>query len=367
MLTLNDIINISVDLSPASTVSAGFNIGLIVGNSTVISAVDRTAEYANLAEMIADGFSITDPEYVASALYFGQSKVPAKVVIGRWDTTGAETAAEAVTACRTSNTNWYGCMVCGAEKADITGVAAIMGSLTPVATFFFDTDDSDVPAGTAGNVFLTLEALSYSRVIGQYSAQEDSIAALLGYAMGAASQNANSAYTLAYKTEIGVTTDNLTSAQITNIKDANGNVYINRGKAYNVFEQGVMSNGQHFDEILGLDILVNDIQEAVMTSLVSSPKIPQTDEGVTYLINVISGACQRAKTRGFIAPGVWTAPTILNLETGDTLSNGFTVLAESVATQSAEDIANRIAPTIYVPIKLAGAIEHVVINISVNR
>lgn len=366
-LNLTDIINVIVNLSPVSTIAAGFNIGLIVGKSTVISAATRTKIYASAAEMIEDGFAITDPEYKAAVIYFSQSPKPTKLVVGRWDGTGAETAAEAIAACRTSDKTWYACMICGAAKADILAVAPIIEAATPSSVFMYDTADTDVPAGTAGNVMLTLEAAGYSKTIGQYSEQEDSIAAILGYAMGASSKAKNSAYTLAYKTEVGVTPDDLSTAQITEIKGANGNVYINRGQSYKVFEPGVMTNGQHFDEILGIDALVNDIQESVMIALTTTPKVPQTDEGVSYLINVISGACSRARNRGFLAPGVWNAPTILNLETGDTLANGFAILADTIANQSAEDIANRISPTIYVPIKLAGAIEHVVINILVNR
>lgn len=366
-LSLSDIINITVSLSPVSTITTGFNVGLIVGKTAVISAVNRTKEYTKLADMLTDGFVTTDAEYVAAQLYFSQSPAPGKVVIGRWDGTGAETAAQAITACRASNKNWYGCMICGAAKADIIAVAAVIEAATPSSVFFFDTKDADVKPGTAGNVFLTLKASNYSKTIGQYSAQTNSVAALLGYAMGASNSNANSAYTLAYKKEVGVTVDDLTSAEVTNIKNANGNVYVNRGINYDVFESGVMANGQHFDEILGLDVLSNDIQQSVMETLTSNPKVPQTDDGVGYLINAISDACVRARSRAFIAPGVWNAAPILNLQTGDTLSEGYAVLADSIANQSAADRAARISPTIYVPIKLAGAIEHVVISILVNR
>jgi len=298
-LTLSDIINLTVSLSPVATVRAGFNVGLIVGTTDVISAVTRTQEFASLSEMIDAGFETDDPEYLAAGLYFGQSKVPSKLVIGRWDNTGTETALQAVTACRASNTDWYSVYLCDAVKEDILAVAGYIETAYPTSVFFYDTGDADVLAGTAGNVIETLKGLHYSRTIGQYSTDDYSIVAIMGYAMGAS----DTTYTLALKPETGVTTENLTSAQVTSIKGNNGNVYVNRGLTYNVFEQGVMASGQAFDEVIGLDILVNDIKTSVMDALTSNSKIPQTEDGVSYLVSVISSACLKSKNKGFLAGG----------------------------------------------------------------
>ena len=185
--------------------------------------------------------------------------------------------------------------------------------------------------------------------------------------MGANTGVANSAYTLAYKTEVGVSTEDLTLTQVATIKGQNGNVYISRGNTYNLFEQGIMADGTPFDEVINLDMLSNDIQLACMDLLTSVRKVPQTEDGVTMLIDAITGPCVDARNRGFIAPGVWKAEPILTLNTGDALSQGFSVLSESIASQSASDRSARISPPIYVPIKLAGAIEHVNITVKVNR
>lgn len=366
-LPLSDIVNINVVLSPAATIRSGFNIGLIVGTSTAISATDRVKLYTKADDMLTDGFTNSSPEYKAAVLYFNQYPKPTKLVVGRWDTTGSETAVQAITACRAANTDWYACYLCGAAKTDIEAIAPYIESAEPLSSHFYTTEDTDALAGTAGNVMLALQTAGYMRSIGQYSTYPDAAASIMGYAMGANSGLANTAYTLAYKQEVGVTPEVLTVTQLGIMKAQNGNYYVNRGNTKNVFQQGVMANGMHFDELINLDMLVNDIQLGIMDLLTSVAKVPQTEGGVTLLINAITGPCESALTRGFLAPGVWNAPSILNLNTGDSLVKGYAILSDSIANQSATDRANRIAPPIYVCLKLAGAIEFVNIQINVNR
>lgn len=370
-LPLSGIVDVVVDVSPISNVRSGFNLGLVIGKSTIISAADRVKTYTSLNDMSLNGWAGTEPEYLAATLYFAQSPRPAKIAIGRWDATGTETAVEAATACRTANSEWYAFTVCGATKTEIIALAAYAESAVPSVTHFYTTSDADAKAGTAGNVFDTLKLSSYSRSIGQYSTTAYAAAAIMGYAMGANTGFANSAYTLAYKSEVGVVTEDLLASDVDNIKADNGNVYINRGSTYNVFEPGVMANGVHFDEIINLDILSNDIQTNVMNLLTSVTKIPQTEDGTALIMNSILSALEKARVKGFIAPGVWTAPSITassgTIETGDVLATGYAILSDSIASQSQADREARVAPPIYALIKLAGAIEHVAINVLVNR
>ena len=366
-LSLNDIVNVIVSINPVATVRAGFNLGLIIGTSSVISTSDRVKTYADLASMVDDGFSITDSEYEVATLYFSQTPRPSRVAIGRWDDVGGETVVQAVTACREKNTDWYACMVCDADKAEILAVAAYIETAVPASTFFYTTADADVKSGTAGNVVITLQSSEYKRTLGQYSTVANAVAAIMGYAMGANTGLENSAYTLAYKKEVGVIPEALSDTEVNAIKGMNGNVYINRGLTYNLFEQGIMCDGTPFDELLNLDTITDDIKKSVMDALTSYPKVPQTEDGVSILINAITGPCDKARTRGFLAPGVWSAPPVLSLNTGDTLSTGYMILADSIVNQTQEDRDARKSPPIYVAIKLAGAIEHVVINVLVNR
>lgn len=363
---LTDIVQVTVEVSPAGAQAPTFNLGLIVGTSTVIATATRTVVYSSPDDMTANGWAGTEPEYKAAVVYFGQTPRPTNVVIGRQDATVPETPLEAVTACRTANTNWYGCYVCGAVDADIEAVAGYIESTTPTSAYFYDTADADVLAGTTPNVMSILQADKYQRALGIYSTSTYAGAGVLGVAMGSNTGLTNSAFTLAYKSLVGVTPEVLTGAQYTTITGYNGNVYTQFGSSYDLIAKGTMADGTPFDQVLNQDQIVADIQTAVVNALTSVPKIPQTDGGVSQLVSAINQPLADARDRDVLAPGVWTAAPVLGLKTGDTLPDGYLVLAQTVASQSTTDRAARKAPPIYACIKMAGAIQNVTIGVIVN-
>jgi hypothetical protein len=368
-LSLDDIVEVSITVGPVSSVRTSFNLGLIVGNSTVISATTRVKTYQKLADMTADKWKGTEPEYLAAQKYFSQTPRPHKLAIGRWDSTAGstETAAQAVALCREANTEWYVCTVCGVEKADIIAIANYIESAEPQSAYFYTTDDSDVKLNTEGNIMDTVKKNSIHRTLGQYSTTTDAVVAIMGYAMGANKQTSNSAYTLAYKKEVGVLAENLTSSEVTALKNINGNVYTNRGTVYTLFEDGKMADGTFFDELLNLDMLKNGIQTAVINALTTEPKVPQTDDGMDKLLNYITAPLEKARITGFIAAGTWNTSGVLTVSTGDVLPRGYKILAESIADQSQEDREARKSPPVYILAKLAGAIQYVNIGVYVNR
>lgn len=369
-LPLNEVVDVNVSVGPVTKVRTSFNLGLIVGKSTIISTATRVKSYSKLADLTADGWTEDQPEYLAAQIYFSQSPKPTKLIIGRWDTTSQtpETAVQAVTACREANSEWYSCTVCQATKTEIEAVAAYIDSCDPVSTYFATTGDADVLAGTTGNVLETLKSNNRHRTLTQYSTEtEDAAVAIMSYAMAANTQASNSAYTLKFKQEAGVATENLTSTQLTLIKNNNGNVYVNRGSVYNMFENGVTADGTPFDELIGLDVLTNNLQSAALNALQSNSKIAQTDDGIALLVNYLTAPLEKARTSGFIRGGTWEAASILSVNTGDELPRGYKIIADSIANQTQADREARKAPPIYILIKLAGAIEYVSINLYVNR
>lgn len=366
-LPLNDAVDVSISVGPVSAVRSGFNLALIVGTSKIINKDTRVKTYSKIGDMSADGWKGKEPEYLAAQKYFSQNPKPGKIAIGVWDKAGGESAVEAMTACREKNQEWYVGYACGVIKDEIIELAKYMDSATPSSIYAYTTHDEDVLNNVEGNVVETLKKEGIHRTIGQYSTVDDAIIAIIGYAMGANTQTAGSAYTLKFKQEVGVKTENLTGTQVTLLKNNNCNVYINRGSVYNLFEDGVMADGTPFDEVLNLDILKNNIQSAVINALQTSSKIPQTDPGMDNLLNHITAPLEKARNIGFIAPGIWNTASILSVQTGDTLPRGYVILADSIDEQSQADREERKAPPIYILVKLAGAIECVNIKIYVNR
>jgi hypothetical protein len=212
-----------------------------------------------------------------------------------------------------------------------------------------------------------LKSMNYRRTLGIFSADTNKAVAILGWAMGANTRLASSAYTLKFKRRVGVAADPFTEAQVSDAEAVNANVYINRGATYDMFEQGTMADGTWFDEMINLDMLSNYIQLSVMDLLTKTTKVPQTEAGIASIINSFKPDLDMAVRTGFAAPGMWTAPGFLELETGDPIEAGYLVLHEAIDDQSVADREARISPPIYIALKLAGAIHSVVIQINVNR
>lgn len=369
-LNLNQIVDVVVNVSPVFPTRSTFNHGLIIGTTTVIPTSERLRLYTSTNDMLTDGFLNSSPEFVAAEKYFGQSPAPLELWVGRQDTTAAtpETPLVAVEACRLANNDWYTCMVCGSSDSDQLAIAAYIQTATPASTYFFTTNSSNVLNNNPGNVMETLKGLKYNRILGLYSTQTvDAVAALLGVAMGLNTGLANSAYTLKFKSLVGDLAEPLTQTQVNNIETNNGNVYVNYQGGYTIAEQGAMANGQFFDEVINLDMLSNNIQLNVMNLLISNPKIPLTDAGVTQIMRSVNSACDQAVTVGFLAPGTWEGVQVLNLNTGDPVPKGYVTQSPPVSSLTIAQRTARQSPPIYVSITEAGAVHSVTIGVYVQR
>lgn len=382
-LPLEPVINIIVNLAARAAVRKAFNLALIVGETEVISQQERLKVYSGLSEMLEDGFGLEDRLYKAAALIFGQRKRPQRLAVGciAKITTSVdgetverkETAVETFAACRELDGEWYVGIYCAdATKADHLACAEYFEAIRPNSLYAYTTTDAGTLTNADDNIFATMKTKNLRRSIGQFSTQHpDAICAIIGWAMGAMSGTANSAYTLAYKTEVGVTTENansvFSSQSVEKIKTNNGNVYINRGSYYDIFEDGTMADGTWFDEMIYLDKYQNDMQLAIMDLLYQNNKVPQTEAGVTQLVDAVKGVCESMNRVGFIESGMWNAQDMLELKKGDTLPKGYFIQSEPIDTQLPADRDARKAPPIYVSLKLAGAIHHVTVQIDVNR
>ncbi len=371
-LMIDDIIDVVVSTAAAIAPRDGFNVGLIVGKTvgTGMSASNRTLVVNSLADMLDNGYTVNDPEYKAATLYFGQTPAPSKLVLGLNVKTGSdyETWVEAITACRSANSEWYGVYVADSTvltTAEHTAIAAYVETIIG-AYFFNDKDAADITNSTT-DVFSALKDMGYKRTFGLYSTTDYAAAAAMGFAMGANDGTANSAYTMAYKTLTGVTPDDLSAAQVSYLQGKNANYYVKRGGAYQVLERGVCASGDWFDQILGLDQLAYNMQRNCMDLLSTTrTKIPYTDAGAMQFVLACNEACADAVTRGFLAPGVWRQPPVLDLETGDTLTAGYLCQAEAIADRPTNEKALRICPPIYCCVNLAGAIHSATIKVNVQ-
>lgn len=379
-LPLSRVTNVTVTLSARAAQGRNFGSMLILGDSTVIPISERLRLYSS-ADDIGDDFGVDSEEYQAAVIWFSQSPQPVQVYVGRWVKTletgeagTVETLLQAANALMDYN-SWYGLHLAVPEAdypsdADIITVAAAIETATVSRIFGITTDESDtLVAAVTTDLSSKLKAAKYSRTFVQYSTSSR-YAALSAFARAFTVDftASNTTITLKFKREPGITYETLGSSQANNLEAKNCNVYVYYENDTAILEQGVMSNGDFFDERHGLDWLQNAVQTADFNTLyTSATKIPQTDAGTTTRIANIELVLDKAVQNGLFAPGVWTGGPLGVISTGDTLTKGYYTYAESVADQLQVDREARKGVPIQVLGKLAGAVHYGTVAITVVR
>lgn len=379
-LPLSRVTDVTVTLSARAAQGRNFGSMLILGDSTIIPITERLRLYSS-ADDIGDDFGVDSEEYKAAVIWFSQSPRPTQVYVGRWaktlatgETGTVETLLQAVNAMMDYN-SWYGLHLAVPEAdypvdAEIINVAAAVEAATVSRIFGITTDDAEtLVASTTTDLASKLKAAKYSRTFIQYSTSS-SYAALSAFARAFTVDftASNTTITLKFKQEPGVTYETLTTSQANNLEAKNCNVYVYYENDTAILEQGVMSNGDFFDERHGLDWLQNAVQTADFNTLyTSTTKIPQTDAGTTTRMANIEAVLDKAVTNGLFAPGKYTGGPIGQLSTGDYLTKGYYTYAESVDDQLQTDREARKGVPIQVAGKLAGAVHYGSVAITVVR
>jgi len=298
-----------------------------------------------------------------------------------------ETPLQAVTACRNAQPGWYAAMSTTATDADHLAITEYAQTAVPAMQYIYGTTSLSALQGTTGNIFSLISAANYNRGHGAYTSTFGGLypnnayiaAAVEGVGMGLNTGSANSAFTLADKTLVGISPTNLKQAQI-NVPAGtpgvslgnHGNTYNNYANDYQFYYQGVNGNGMLFSTVLGLDMLAADCQISVLNVLASLPSIPQTDGGQALILNACRAACSRSANRGFIAGGIWEGAAINllpsgGLTPGEALSNGFWVGSSSFSTQSSGDRALFQGMPVYIAVILAGSQQSFIIGVNVQQ
>lgn len=377
-LPVSNVVN--VDVIMAATAATGRNFGslLILGTSTVIPVSERIRLYTG-SEEIGTDFGEDSPEYEAALIYFSQSPAPTQVYVGRWAKTLAtgeagsvETLAQAITAVL-QYTNWYGLGIADDEDltaAEITATAAAIQASSLSRVFAVTSEDSGIiDSASTTDIASTLKAAGYGRTFVQYSTKSKYAAlSAFGRAFTVNFTGNNTTLTLKFKTEPGVTYETLTSSQAAAIDAKNANVYVYYANDTAILQQGVMSNGDFFDERHGLDWLQNYVQTNLYNLLyTSTTKIPQTEAGITRLLSNVEQSLDQAVSNGLVAAGVWNGGDIGEITAGDTLTKGYYVYAQPLSSQAQADREARKSPLIQAAIKLAGAVHYADVQINVVR
>ncbi|HGJ5866221.1 MAG TPA: DUF3383 domain-containing protein, partial [Arsenophonus nasoniae] len=193
-----------------------------------------------------------------------------------------ETIVDAVSTLADFSSGWYGLVVTSALSTDeVKGIANFIGAAGSSRVFGYTTQDTTVLDSTkADDIASQLKQAKYQRVFTQYSASTPYAAAsAFGRAFSVNFNGNNTTITLKFKQEPGVKAETLTTSQANTLADKNCNVFVNYDNDTAIIQEGVMANGDFFDERHGLDWLQNFVQTNLYNLLyTSTTKVPQTEQ-----------------------------------------------------------------------------------------
>ncbi|AWQ18475.1 hypothetical protein C1N63_06345 [Pantoea ananatis] len=377
-LPVSNVASVDIIMSPRAAAGRNFGSLLILGSATIIPLTERIRLYTSAASIGTD-FGTNSEEYLAAVAFFSQSPTPSQVYVGRWAKTLAaaevgkvETLLDGVNACL-GFTSWYGLGVtydADRKDDDLLPVCAAIESSSLSRILAVTTKNTDALL-TAVNTDIAskMKAAKYSRTFVQYSSTSNYGAiSAFGRAFTVDFNGFGTTITLKFKQEPGITYESLTPAQAAALDAKNCNVYVYYANDTAILQQGVMGNGDFFDERHGLDWLQNYVQTNLFNLLYTSgTKVPQTDAGNTRIMANVEASMDQAVDNGLIAPGVWNGGAVGQLSPGDTLTKGYYVYMAAISSQAQADREARKSVPVQVACKLAGAIHYASVQINVMR
>lgn len=258
--------------------------------------------------------------------------------------TAAETLVEAITAIRLVDDTWYGLATYSHLDADILAIAAYIETTNNEGAKIYGVSSSSASILTSATTDIAsqLQALSYARTWPMYSATDTNYPECAWFGL-MLPQTPGSA-TWKFKTLVGQVPDGLNTTQINFAENKNCNVFITVG-GVNMTQNGTVADNEFIDTVVGIDWLVSNIEEDIFALLVSSNKVPYTDQGVTQIVSQLYAVLYEGINNGILANN--PAPV---------------VSAPPVSTISTQDRNARNYPGITFAATLAGAIHSLTIN-----
>jgi hypothetical protein len=260
-------------------------------------------------------FRITAGSYSTNPLY------TSGFITGDTSWANALTAIAAVE----SDDAWYGHTIASRVQADIEGVAE--WTEARFHRFVPQSADATYLAGTAGNVGLILEAAGYKRTAGPLyhgvssgatNGYADAAWSSAGWGFDLDSPNGNDNWM--YQTLAGITADNITSAQATNIWNASGNIYATTLGSSFTSKGTTAAGAPYYQDIQStMDWFERRVQEDLLEYQIAN-RPAFTNSGIQGIGGVIMNRLQIGVVNGHFSPDTpvtVTVPDIADVSTAD--------------------------------------------------
>ena len=320
MSLLDGIVTVNISVQTDTVARASFGVPAIMSQfltSKTTPAFDRARSYASLSEMAAEGWLPADNVYKMANAIFSQNPRPARLVVGRRDTTDADWAT-ALNAIQVADDSWYMLSIVPVTAAGTENLQVAAWTESANKLFFAQTTDATVLAAGSGDEGSGLKALKYLRTASMYHAtaniSEFAQAAWVGE--GAPWEPGSSSW--AYKTLRSVTPDALNSSQRSVAQGKNVNTYCTIA-GQSITQKGVVASGEWIDVVIGIDWLKARLQEAAYSAFVQNRKVAFDDGGITAMAGIVQSILEEAGRKGILQSDsiVLTVPRYKDISAAD--------------------------------------------------
>ena len=263
MLSINTIARVVVNTVRTSASPASFDTGLLLVMDSSYTDARRLQTYNSAAEaasgLAALGFGTTSEPYKAAIKYFAASPAPSRLLVSCFPT--SEDLRTALDTVLDRTAAFYGIWVSGTLTAAQWLLFAQHVESLPVPLMLFVPVTGTVTSATAADSILDkLHGAAIKRAMPFYCAAISDCAAVMGTAMGLELSHKGSAFALCYKTIQGIQPSSLTQTEVDALKALGCNVYVARGYTHLLLENGSVSSGGRYDEVLYVDKIAEDLQ-----------------------------------------------------------------------------------------------------------
>ena len=370
MLSTNTIARVSVNVIRSAAAPTSFDTGVLLVKDSAYAAAKRLRSYANSTEaaagLIADGFPASSELYKAAQKYFSASPSPGRLLVSCYP--NSESPVQALDALLEKTADFYGIALADSRTdAEVLALAEHLAGLDKPAMLFHALTGTSSSAVAEGSLLDQLHSAGSRRVIATFASAVSDGAAVMGAAMGMQAAHAASSFALCYKPVGGMQPVDLTQAQVDAFEALGGNVYVTRGKTHTLLEKGSTPSGYRYDEVMYLDQIAEDLQNAAVALLADNPdKLPQTDDASAQFMNAFTSILAGYTSRGILATAPWRGSAVGGISPGDYIENGFRLWADSYDDQPEADRDAHKAVPIQAALTLSGSLESVVITVNVR-
>ncbi len=249
------------------------------GTDPVVAALTGSAPNENLSVTASD-FS------VAFTCAVGTDLVNATLAAY----IGVDTNLSAITAV-SGGRDWYALINTSRNAGDILKAASWVESFAGRVIYMACSDDADVKTGATDDLASVLKSKNYARTLYFWSGDQANYPEAAWFGLELPKTPGSSNYAL--KTLDGITADEFTTNELTNLKAKRASFYITLG-GVDITQGSNMTDGEWIDTIIGADWVKARMQEKGFELLVKVDKVDFTDEGIHLMGNVMTAVLTEA-------------------------------------------------------------------------